>query len=67
MESSYPQLPDGPVICERCANEGQGRKIVMQRFSPNTPETASTMPTESSQFQSYRCPSCEHVAIFRVL
>ena len=66
MENNYPQLPKGPVICERCANEGKGHKIVMQKFSSNSPEATSTTSEEFSQLQSYRCPSCEHVAVFRV-
>ena len=65
MEDTYALLPDGPVICEHCETHGR-QKIVMQRIAPTEPEVTPTTAGEGSQLHTYRCPSCERVAVFTV-
>jgi len=53
MAQTYPPLPDGPVICSDCAQEGKRVEMVRDESA-----------TEAAHLQSYRCPSCESVEVF---
>lgn len=64
MEKDYPPLPDGPVNCKACADSG--RNIEMRRDTENDSYEATLPTTEDTDLQTFRCPECESVSVFRV-
>ncbi|HUB88233.1 MAG TPA: hypothetical protein VMA74_00745 [Dyella sp.] len=64
MAKTYPTLPAGPVICPNCTESGN--PIEMERDNLDVDYLAEQAPERGTEFQSYRCPDCEYVAVFRV-
>jgi hypothetical protein len=64
MANDYRPLPDGPVLCEACIKAGQ--EVEMQPHPELPPEAAKHAEHENTELQSYRCPECETLEIFRV-
>lgn len=64
MAKDYRSLPDGPVLCPTCANAGE--KIEMQRQPDLPPDAQQWSDEHDVELQSYRCPDCEAVDVFRV-
>lgn len=64
MAKEYRPLPDGPVVCEVCARTGHN--IQMQPHEQLPPEAMQWAEDEDTELQSYRCPSCEGIEVFRV-
>ena len=64
MEKNYQTLPDGPVICETCALSG--RNVEMQRHPKSASYDDKLPVSDDAGLQSYRCPDCENVSVFRV-
>lgn len=62
MTQAFPPLPEGAVFCATCASAGE--KVSME------PEDALTLELrrkhDDEGLQSYRCPECESVQVFRV-
>ena len=64
METNYPSLPNGPVMCKTCATSG--RSVEMQRHPLNASyEDASSLAVDKN-LKTYRCPDCESVSVFSV-
>jgi hypothetical protein len=61
---TYNLLPDGPVLCDACTRTGSS--IEMERDDSLPPEALKWSKEQDSELQSYRCPSCEAVQVFRV-
>ncbi|WP_266182960.1 hypothetical protein [Dyella humicola] len=64
MANDYRSLPDGPVLCEACTQAGQ--KVEMLPHPVLPPEAEKHAESENTELQSYRCPECETLEIFRV-
>jgi len=64
MENVYPTLPSGPVICKTCANSGH--KVEMQRHPQSTVREDRPSHAEDADLQTFRCPDCENISVFRV-
>lgn len=64
MGKTYRPLPEGPVICEACARSG--RHVEMHRDKLEDSYLETPLLLEGSELQSYRCPDCENVTVFRV-
>ena len=64
MAKTYPTLPAGPVTCPNCAESGN--HIEMERDNLDVDYLAEESSERGTEFQSYRCPDCEHVVVFRV-
>ncbi|HET6551974.1 MAG TPA: hypothetical protein VFG49_00405 [Dyella sp.] len=64
MSKDYRPLPDSPVLCQACSNAGEN--IEMER-QPDLPADARRWSEEQNvELQTYRCPDCEAVEVFRV-
>ncbi len=64
MAKTYAPLPDGPVLCDECAKAGE--QVEMEPHDALPPEAHAWAKKEDAQLQSYRCPACESVDVFRV-
>lgn len=64
MANDYRSLPDGPVICDSCARTGHN--VEMQPHDKLPMEAVEWAKEEDTELQSYRCPSCESIEVFRV-
>lgn len=64
MTKTYPSLPEGPVVCQTCAKSGH--HIEMKRDNLDN-SYLEDLPLEPyAELQSYRCPDCETITVFRV-
>ena len=61
---TYRQLPEGPVLCDACARSGS--RIEMEREDSLPPEALKWSVEKDTGLQSYRCPECESVQVFRI-
>jgi hypothetical protein len=58
-------LPKGPVLCDTCKQAG--KQVEMERYDPEAPANrARTEEADDTELQTYRCPVCEDVSVFRV-
>jgi len=66
MTNEHPTpLPKGPVLCETCKQAGQ--KVEMERYDPDAPANRERQNAAGdTELQTYRCPACEDVSVFRV-
>ena len=64
MANDYRSLPDGPVLCKACIEGGE--EVEMHPHLALPPEAAEHAERENTELQSYRCPECEFLEIFRV-
>ncbi|WP_114238174.1 hypothetical protein [Dyella sp. C9] len=64
MSNDYRPLPDGPVLCDACAKGGQ--QVEMEPHEKLPPEARKWAEREDTELQSYRCPECETIDVFRV-
>ncbi|WP_243039737.1 hypothetical protein [Dyella sedimenti] len=64
MADDYRPLPDGPVLCEACSRAGQPVEMEPQDSLPQS--AREWADEEDAELQSYRCPACESVQVFRV-
>ncbi len=62
MAQDYRPLPSGPVLCKACSQAG--KKVHMHPHDDLPPEVRQAH--EDVDLQSYRCPECEAVEVFRV-
>nr|WP_199047095.1 hypothetical protein [Dyella sp. ASV24] len=60
----YPQIPDGPVLCDTCSRAGS--KVEMEPHKTLPAEARKWAQEQEAELQSYRCPECESVQVFRV-
>jgi hypothetical protein len=63
MDKVYPLLPDGPVVCEVCAQTG--RHAEMEQYAPKISDE-DLAESDDTELQTYRCPDCESLTFFRV-
>jgi hypothetical protein len=61
---TYRLLPEGPVLCDECVRTGSS--IEMERDNALPAEALKWSEDNDTELQSYRCPSCEGVQVFRV-
>jgi len=61
---TYRLLPDGPVLCDACARTGAN--IEMEPGEDLPSEALKWSEEQDTELQSYRCPQCESVQVFRV-
>lgn len=61
---TYRLLPDGPVLCDTCSSTGES--VEMERYDPLPAEAQRWSQEQRTELQSYRCPGCEGVQVFRV-
>ncbi|WP_109126624.1 hypothetical protein [Dyella sp. C11] len=61
---TYRLLPDGPVLCDACTRTGSS--IEMERDDSLPAEALKWSEEKNTELQSYRCPECESVSVFRV-
>jgi len=66
MTNEHPTpLPKGPVLCETCKQAGQ--KVEMERYDADAPVNRERQNAAGdTELQTYRCPACEDVSVFRV-
>lgn len=64
MAQDYAPLPDGPVLCDACSKAG--KQIEMQPQETLPPDALEWAKSKDTELQSYRCPACESVNVFRV-
>ena len=64
MTKTYPSLPEGPVICPRCAESSSHAE--MKRDNLDVSYLEEQPSEQGGDLQSYRCPDCEYIAAFRV-
>ncbi|RAO77578.1 hypothetical protein [Dyella jiangningensis] len=64
MATDYAPLPDGPVLCDSCSKAG--KQVEMQPQDMLPPDALEWAKREDAELQSYRCPACETVNVFRV-
>ncbi|RDI97947.1 hypothetical protein DVT68_12695 [Dyella solisilvae] len=64
MANDYRPLPDGPVLCDACAKTGQD--VEMEPHHTLPPEAHEHAQREKAELQSYRCPECESIDVFRI-
>lgn len=64
MANDYRSLPEGPVLCEACIQAGE--EVEMHPHPILPPEAAAHAERENTELQSYRCPECESLEIFRI-
>ena len=64
MAKTYPSLPAGPVVCETCAKSGTHVPMERDNLDVNYLEEAPQEP--NVELQSFRCPACESIMVFRV-
>lgn len=61
---TYRLLPDGPVLCDACQRTGASIEMAQDDSLPA--EALKWKEEKHSELQSYRCPECETVQVFRV-
>lgn len=61
---TYRLLPDGPVLCDTC--ERTGESIEMEREDALPADALRWSEEQDVELQSFRCPECEAVKVFRV-
>jgi hypothetical protein len=64
MAQDYRPLPEGPVLCKACAKAGQ--QVEMEPHDKLPADARQWAKDEDTELQSYRCPECESVDVFRV-
>ncbi|MHA6202897.1 hypothetical protein ACXU4B_00565 [Dyella soli] len=64
MSHEYRSLPIGPVMCDTCFQSGE--KVEMLPHPRLPPEDQAWSDAQHVELQSYRCPECEGVQVFRV-
>lgn len=66
MANEHPTpLPKGPVLCETCKQAGQA--VEMERYDPDASANRERKDAaHDTELQTYRCPVCEDVSVFRV-
>lgn len=64
MAKTYPSLPKEPIACPNCARSGHHRE--MERDNLEVGYLDEPAPEHGTDLQTYRCPDCEYVAVFRV-
>jgi len=61
---TYRPLPDGPVLCDACLRTGSSIETEPHDSLPE--EAVAWSEKQDAELQSYRCPECESVQVFRV-
>lgn len=61
---TYRPLPDGPVLCHTC--ESTGESVEMEREASLPRDALKWSEEQNVELQSFRCPACESVQVFRV-
>ncbi|MET3651346.1 hypothetical protein [Dyella japonica] len=61
---TYRPLPDGPVLCDACSRTGASIEMEPDDSLPR--EALKWSEEQDVGLQSYRCPECESVQVFRV-
>ena len=61
---TYRLLPDGPILCDACSRTGAS--IEMEPHESLPEEALVWSEKQNTELQSYRCPECESVQVFRV-
>ena len=61
---TYRLLPDGPILCDACSRPGAS--IEMEPHDSLPQEALAWSEKQNAGLQSYRCPECESVQVFRV-
>jgi len=61
---SYAPLPEGPVLCDTCSRAGA--KVEMEAHKTLPAEARKWAEEQGAELQSYRCPECESVQVFRI-
>jgi hypothetical protein len=64
MAKDYRTLPDDQVLCDACAKAGY--KVEMHPHHELPAEATKWAERENTELQSYRCPDCENIEVFRV-
>lgn len=64
MARTYAPLPDGPVLCDACTKAG--KRVEMEPHDTLPPEAHEWAKNKYAELQSYRCPDCESVDVFRI-
>lgn len=64
QSSTYRLLPEGPVLCDTCSRSGASIEMAQDPTLP--PEAQRWADDQDTELQSYRCPECERVEVFRV-
>lgn len=61
---TYRLLPEGPVLCDACSRTGTSIEMEPEDNLPS--EALKWSEEQDTELQSYRCPECESVKVFRV-
>jgi Zn finger protein HypA/HybF involved in hydrogenase expression len=60
----YRSLPEGPVLCDDCSRAGS--EVEMEPHDALPHEARKWSEEQEVELQSYRCPDCESIQVFRV-
>lgn len=64
MAESYVPRPEGPVYCDACAKKGD--RVEMESHDQLPSQALEWSRREHTELESFRCPACESVQVFRV-
>ncbi|AIF48735.1 hypothetical protein [Dyella japonica] len=64
QNTPYRPLPAGPVLCDDCSRAGA--EVEMERQDALPPEARRWSREHDTALQSYRCPDCESIQVFRI-